>query len=81
MSSLKKIAITEDGFAFDSTTGESYTLNSCGRVVLQQLQKGESQQKVAQHLANKFGIPINMAERDVADFFLQLNALGLVVGK
>lgn len=81
MSELKRIAITEDGFAFDSTTGENYTLNRCGRVVLQRLQRGESTQKVAQLLANKFGIPINMAERDVADFFLQLNALGLVVGK
>lgn len=77
MSALTTLAVTEDGFAFDACTGESYTLNSCGRLVLQRLQQGENRKQIATFLSDKFGIAQSLAERDVTDFFGQLNILGL----
>ncbi|MDD1413390.1 hypothetical protein MEN41_01605 [Dolichospermum sp. ST_con] len=38
--------ISADGFTFDSATGESYTLNSCGCFIIQQLQKQQSKQEI-----------------------------------
>jgi hypothetical protein len=77
MSALKTLAVTEDGFAFNTTTGESYTLNLCGRLMLKRLQQGENYQQIVNFLSGEFGIAQNTAERDVAEFVQQLNALGL----
>lgn len=77
MSALTTLAVTEDGFALDPSTGESYTLNRCGQLVLQRLQQGENRRQIASFLSDNFGIAPSLAERDVADFFVQLNILGL----
>jgi hypothetical protein len=77
MSVFTTLAVTEDGFAFDTCTGESYTLNSCGRLVLKRLQQGENRQQIANFLSSEFAIAQSSAERDVSDFFQQLNTFGL----
>lgn len=79
MSVFQGLKINDDGFAFDSTTGESYTVNNCGKLVLQLLQKGENSNQIINFIAGEFGINRYTAERDVADFFQQLNVLGLTV--
>ncbi|MBD2041465.1 PqqD family peptide modification chaperone [Microcoleus sp. FACHB-672] len=81
MTHTQLLDVTEDGFAFDPRTGESYTLNPCEWLVLQRLQLGENQNQVADFLSEKFGIPQSAAQRDVADFFGQLNLFGLEGGK
>ena len=77
MSAFQTLAVTADGFAFDTCTGESYTLNGCGQLVLQRLQQGEDRQQIVQFLSGEFEIPQTTAERDVADFFQQLHIFGL----
>ncbi len=78
MTPFKPLDVTDDGFAFDPCTGESYTLNSCGQLVLQRLQQGENPKQIAHFLASHFGIAQSTAERDITDFFQQLNLFGLV---
>ncbi len=77
MSAFTTLSITEDGFAFDSKTGESYILNSCAQLVIKGLQKGENRQDIIHNLAREFGVTQNTIERDIADFFGQLNSLGM----
>ncbi len=81
MAPFQLLDVTEDGFAFDPGSGENYTLNSCGMLVLQRLKEGKNQQEIADFIAGNFGIPQTAAERDVADFFGQLNLFGLTGGK
>lgn len=81
MTPFQSLDVTEDGFAFDRCTGESYTLNQCGWLVLQRLQQGEDAKQIAHFLAGNFGIPQSAAERDIADFFQQLNLFGLTGGQ
>jgi PqqD family protein of HPr-rel-A system len=77
MTGLKTLQISNDGFAFDSSTGETYTLNRSGRLVLQKLQQGENRAQIATKLSDQFGIAQSLAERDVADFWQQMESLGL----
>lgn len=81
MARFQSLTINEDGFVFNANTGESYTLNNCGKLVLQLLKQGQNRQEIASVISNKFGITTTKAERDLADFFGQLNALGLTGGK
>jgi len=77
MSALKAFTLTEEGFAFDSATGENYILNRCGQLIVQRLQQGENRKQIVHFLSGEFGIAQSTAERDLADFLQQLNTLGL----
>lgn len=74
---LRSLQISHDGFAFDSTTGETYTLNRSGRLVLEQLQKGVYPAQIAISLSDRFGIAQGLVERDLADFLQQMESLGI----
>ncbi|HEY9616411.1 MAG TPA: PqqD family protein [Microcoleaceae cyanobacterium] len=80
MSPLLSLNISPDGFAFNVTTGESYTLNHCARMVLHRFRSGETQEQIVYAIASEFGIAQSLVERDVADFFQQLHLLGLTGG-
>jgi hypothetical protein len=77
MSDLTSLTINNDGFAFNSATGESYTLNRCARIILQRLRCNETRDQIVQSIACEFGVAHSVVERDVADFFHQLHTLGL----
>jgi len=76
MSPLTSLNINNDGFAFNITTGESYTLNRCARMILQRLRSNETQEQIVQAIAHEFKISQSIVERDVTDFFQQLHRLG-----
>lgn len=78
MTSLKNLSVTEDGFVFAPSTGDTYTLNPCARLILQRLQQGETLPQIVQFLCTEFGLSCGVAERDMADFIQQLQTLGLV---
>lgn len=77
MAGLKTLQISHDGFAFDSSTGETYTLNRCGCLILQKMQQGENRTQIITALAESFGIVQSLAEKDLADFCQQMEALGI----
>ena len=77
MTGLQTLQISNDGFAFDSATGATYTLNRCGRLVLQKLQQGEHRHQIVTNLSDQFGIAQSLAERDLADFLQQMESLGI----
>lgn len=81
MSPLLSLNISNDGFAFNTTTGESYTLNRCASIVLRRLCSGETQEQIIHTIASEFGIAQSQVERDLVDFLQQLHLLGLTGGK
>jgi len=74
---IKPSLTINNGFAFNATTGESYTLNCCAQMVLRRLNANETQAEIVQAIASEFGVAQSTVERDVADFFQQLRTLGL----
>jgi hypothetical protein len=77
MAGLKTLQISNDGFAFDSSTGETYTLNCCGRLILQKMQQGENREQIITTLADQFGIAQSLVEKDLADFSQQIESFGI----
>ncbi len=76
MSPLSSLTINPDGFAFNTATGESYTLNRCARFIIHRLNLGETEAQIIQAIAQEFDVAHSIIERDVADFFQQLHTLG-----
>ncbi len=69
---LSRLAINEEGFVFDPQTGESFTVNSSGGMIIHFLAKGMSTEQTAEALVDNFGIKLHDAHNDVRDFVDQL---------
>ncbi len=80
MRSCSKLALNDEGFAFDPTTGDSFTLNETGVVILKRLREGKGNCEIARTLAEEYEVTPEDAESDVADFLARLRSFGLVRG-
>ncbi len=78
MNRLHQLAINEEGFVFDPTTGESFTTNQTGLAILKGLRGDQIVSKIAEGLTEQFEVTIDQAERDVTDFIDHLRTHRLV---
>ncbi len=74
------LALNDQGFVFDPTTGDSYVVNSVGLAILELLREGRSDDDVVAHIGERFGVVPNEAERGVCDFLARLRGFRLVTG-
>jgi PqqD family protein of HPr-rel-A system len=78
MQRLRSLALNPDGFAFDPTTGESFTVNPTGLVLLEGLREGQDPQALVARLVEDFDVSPDDAARDVDDFLEHLRAVRLL---
>jgi len=74
---LKHLALSENGFLFDTRTGDTFTVGGSGTFILRQLIAGESVDAIRQRLVAEFAIDDQLAARDIDDFLQRLDDLGL----
>ena len=77
MPRLFRLSLTNQGFAFDPATGESFVLNPTGATVLRGLQDGQNEGQLAQTLSQRFGISLDIAAHDIGEFLTRLSAFHL----
>jgi PqqD family protein of HPr-rel-A system len=78
MQRLRSLALNPDGFAFDPTTGESFTVNATGLAILEGLREGASPTELIRRITEAFDVSERDATRDLDDFMDHLRALRLV---
>jgi len=78
MTKLSRLAINDEGFVFDPSSGESFTVNSTGLDILKELKEDRTQEDIADILARRYGVNLRDAERDVADFTDRLRTFQLI---
>ena len=72
------LAISETGFLFLSSTGETFTVNELGKRILKSLQEGMTQETIVQVITEEFDVEPANAQRDFLDFVGLLKNLRLV---
>ena len=72
------LALSENGFLFDSQTGKTFSLNSTGGFLLRKLMSGEKPSVLCGLLADVFDVNSVKAARDVEEFLLRLKDLQVV---
>ncbi len=77
MERLAHLALNEEGFVFDPTTGESFVVNHTARIILLGLKDGTFPADIAACLADTFEVGRKEAEEDVVDFTEKLKTYGL----
>ena len=68
MTRLQKLAISEEGFLFDPTTGESFTVNPTGLLILKGLKDDLTPDAIIETLVATYDVTADEARRDVDDF-------------
>lgn len=73
----KNIAVSDTGFIFDPTTGNSFTTNHCGLQVIRLLKEGHSLEEIEQELTAEYDASPEILNRDLLDFTGMLQRLRL----
>lgn len=74
----KSLAISETGFVFDPSTGESYTLNPTALEIIQLLKEDHSPEQITKTITQKYDVDENTFERYFYDFTGMLKQMQLV---
>jgi hypothetical protein len=78
MNIKKDIAISDSGFVFDPTTGESYSLNQIGVEILTLLKEGNDQKEISDFILQKYEIDSDTFENNYFDFISMLKQFNLI---
>lgn len=68
----KNLAVSETGFIFNPSTGDSFSANTIGAEVLNLLKEGQNAADIKQALADKYDVDKTVLEKDVDDFIVLL---------
>lgn len=78
MTRLQKLAISEEGFLFDPTTGESFTVNPAGLLIVKELKDNREPDVIIETLVEAYDVVTDEARRDVEDFTEHLKSYKLI---
>jgi hypothetical protein len=72
------IAISDSGFVFNPSTGDSYSINPVGIFILNMLKEEKSDPEILSTLQAKYMVDKDTAEKDLYDFKNMLGGLKLI---
>lgn len=76
----RNIAVSESGFIFDPSTGESYSLNSQGVEILTLLKESKTTEEITAYFISEYEVDREDFERYLVDFTGMLKQFKLVEG-
>jgi hypothetical protein len=74
----KNIALSESGFIFDPTTGDSFSVNTTGSKIFEFLKEGLSKEQIIEALSDIFDVDKEQIQRDLDDFINHLQQLKMI---
>jgi hypothetical protein len=74
----ENIAISDSGYLFNPSTGESFIVNPLGMEVLQQVKKGRSFEEISKEILFHYSVDTITFEKDYQDFIHQLRQYLLI---
>lgn len=74
----KNIAVSESGFVFDPSSGESFTLNQVGTDIIDQLKQEKAFEDIRQGILDKYDVDSITFEKYYYDFINSLRQYKLI---
>jgi hypothetical protein len=62
------IAVSESGFVFDPSTGDSYSINPIGVEIIQLMKKIQSEKEIINSIVERYQTEPKTVEKDLYDF-------------
>ena len=74
----KNIAVSETGFVFDPTSGESYSINNTGQEIIALLKEDKSTEEISDIMTGEYEIDADSFEKYYYDFMGMLRQFQLI---
>lgn len=74
----KNIAVSESGFLFDPNTGESYSLNKTGQLIVKMISEGKTEEEIKEVLLKEYGVESDALQRYFDEFITMLQQMKLL---
>ncbi len=74
----KKIAISETGFLFDSSTGDSFSLNPTGAEILEFIKSGMTENEIKIKLSEMYEADMPLIEKTLSEFISTLKSFKII---
>ena len=72
------IALSENGFIFNPSTGDSFTINNTGKEVLLLIKEGKNLDQITKMMGEKYDVDKMTLERYLTDFINDLSVNNLI---
>jgi hypothetical protein len=73
----KNIALSDSGFVFDPSSGDSFSTNPIGLEIIKLCKEGKSIENIKNELLSKYMTDETTLEKDIYDFFQMLVKLNV----
>ena len=74
----RNIAVSETGFIFDPSSGESFSLNPIAVEILDMIKKDFNADKIQTEILNKYEVDSKAFENNYFDFIAMLKSFNLI---
>ena len=74
----KNIALSDSGFIFNPSTGDSFSTNPIGMEIVKMMKDGKSAEEVKSHILKTYLTDDAAFEKDLYDFINMLTKMNLV---
>ncbi|MEN9488461.1 MAG: hypothetical protein RL494_726 [Bacteroidota bacterium] len=74
----KNLAISENGFVFNPTTGDSFSVNELGAVIINEIKAGKSKSEIIESVSTTYNAEKSTIEKDFNEFLNVLSNHQLV---
>jgi len=74
----KMVAISETGFVFDAETGDSYSLNPVGRIIIEMIKNHLSLEDIKAQLVKEYEVTPETLDKSMDDFIWSLKGYNIV---
>ena len=74
----KNVAISDSGFIFNPSSGDSFSTNQVGLEIIRLLKENKKKEEIISEIVAKFSIDDSTLEKDLGDFFLMLRSYQLL---
>lgn len=64
----QKLAVSDSGFIFDPTTGESFSMNEEAIIIFKLLKEGKSEEEIKTYFINEYDVDESTFDRSFLDF-------------
>ena len=68
----RNIAVSETGFIFNPSTGDSFSANPVGQDVIRLLKEGKNREEISKAVQEKYAIDAASVDKDMDDFLMML---------
>ena len=78
MNIKKNIALSDSGFVFDPSSGDSFSTNPIGLEIIPLMKEGREVEEIKEVLLKKYMTDATTLEKDIYDFVKMLTKLSIV---